>query len=139
MFVFSVITVLMMASSNNVLLREILYSIFVGNLGKGKHKRKKAEKIHRSHSMHERITFSYVVPYLYSYKKDFYFYYKLSIAYSIGCAAILFVLIILGFYATPVLYASCWSIIALVNFCFFAIVSFTAKVGPDHRTKYDRD
>lgn len=136
---FSFISISIMFIPNVVLLREVLYSIFVGNLGNGKHNRKKADKIHRTHSLYERVTFSYVIPYLCKYRKDFDTYAKLTILYLVVSIVAVIILIIVGIYKEPLLYIQCWGIFAIMNFIFFTSIACVARVGSDHKTKYDRD
>lgn len=126
------------AAPNIALLREVIYSIFVYNMGNSKHRRKKADKIHRSQSVQSRITLSYTKAYITDYKNSFDVFYRTYCIYLPVCIALFPLLVILGCVLNPKTYAFFWYIVIILNLALFITVKAIARVGTDHRTKYDR-
>ncbi len=127
------------AAPNIALLREVIYSIFVCNIGNSKHRRKIADKLHRSQSVKNRITLSYTKSYVVNYKNDFGIFYSVYCIYLIACIVLCPLLAILGHVLSPKCYVGIWYIVVILNLVLFITVKVIAKVGTDHRTKYDRN
>lgn len=127
------------AAPNIALLREVIYSIFVFNTGNNKHRRKKADKLHRSQSVKDQITLSYTKSYIVCYKSDFDIYYRVYRVFLIACVVLFPLLAILGFILSSKCYVAVWFVVGILNCVLFITVKNTAKVGFDHHTKYDRN
>lgn len=132
--------VVIVAIPNVTILREVIFSIFVSNLSKSKHRLREAQKVHRLQPIAARITFSYCKTYIIKHKKDF-------LCYSIAllCYLLLHTLVLVAFGVAAIMNAPTkllvysWAAIVLINCLLFCSVYALSKSGPDHRTKYDRN
>ena len=120
-------------------IKEVIYSIFVANFSKSKHRRKKADKIHRSQSFLKRVTLNYVSAYITEYRKEYYVYRSILYLYVFYSVIAISILILLGcFLKLDYMFIFAWRILTLINCICVAFIIIIAKIGPDHRTKYDR-
>lgn len=121
-----------------IVTREVVYSIFVCNQGNSKHVRKKADKIHRSQSFIKQVTLSYMRKYIKIHVNDFAVYYTIYCIYLFACIGTIPAFMILGYSIEPRLNLFLWASLAAIDFLFSIVIIFIAKIGWDHRTKYDR-
>lgn len=138
MFFVTPLVVFLTAIPVVTILREILFSIFVCNLGESKHRRKKANKIHRSQHFFKRVTLSYIDTHIVKHRNAFQKYRKI---YKIYVCAIIFVAIVLvGIwqFIVPEHHLLIWLCLTILNCFLFLLLLIVAQVGPDHMTRYDR-
>lgn len=135
---FSITMIFVATIPNTILLREVLYSIFVGGSSDSRSRRKEAEKIHRAQSPLNRVFLSYIPRYLKKYTDAFKLYSKIYHIYTVVGALVFVWFTTILFHGLIRLFVICWSVFGLINVAFFAVVYVIAGVGADHRTKYDR-
>lgn len=138
-YIFPILTVLVTALPVIALLREIVFSIFVCNMGESIHRRKKANKIHMSQSFRKRVSYSYQEPYILKHRKAFLIYLRIAKIYVFSIFAALVALIAARNFFDGKQYVLIWSCLTLANCVLFLSLLFVARVGPDHKTRYDRN
>ena len=138
MVLFSIIMTLVSTIANIILLREVLYSIFVGDFSNSRSRRKKADKIHREQTPLDRILMSYIPLYLKRFAKIFRIYSKIYYIYIIVSMLAFVYFTIVLFNQLNSLFIISWCVFSLINLFFFVLIYIIAGVGSDRRTKYDR-
>lgn len=121
-----------------IVAREVAYSIFVCNQGRSKHRRKTADKIHRSQSIIKQVTLSYARKFITTYLYEFAAYYTVYRIYLFACTGMLPTFLFISYCLEPKLNLYLWGLFAVIDFLLSIVIILMAEIGWDHRTKYDR-